>query len=67
MSPPERPPNPAIVSSRGVRHGTSADPDPSCNDLPVVFFLAKSSADAELGEASTGEPRDTTDPDPVSL
>ena len=44
---------------------TSADPDPSCDDLPGVFFLAKPSADTDFGAASTGELRDLMDPDPA--
>jgi len=43
----------------------SADPDPSCDDFPAVFFLAKPAADADFGAASTGELRDIIDPDPA--
>ena len=44
---------------------TSADPDPSCNDFPGVFFLAKPTADSDFGAASTAELRDIMDPDPA--
>jgi hypothetical protein len=42
----------------------SADPNPACDAVPVVFYLARESGDPGFGSASGGETRDTTQPDP---
>jgi hypothetical protein len=44
---------------------SSLNPDPKCEPFPVQFYVGKNSADPDFGSASTGEPRDVTNPDPV--
>ena len=39
--------------------------NPRCEPVPVRFYLGKETAAWDYGAASTGEPRDLTDPDPV--
>lgn len=43
----------------------SADPNPACERNPASYYLARDPAAADFGSASTGEPRDLTDPDPA--
>ena len=43
------------------------NPIARCATMPARFFLGKYSADADFGEASSGEWRDVMDPDPACL
>ncbi len=42
----------------------SAKPNPRCDDLASLFFLARNTGSAEFGSASSGESRDVMDPTP---
>jgi hypothetical protein len=44
---------------------SSPNPNPSCEAEPVRFYLGKNTGDADFGTASSGEPRDTMNPDPA--
>lgn len=43
----------------------SVNPNPRCEAVPVLFYLGKNTADPDYGAASSGERRDTMDPDPA--
>jgi hypothetical protein len=41
----------------------SPAPNRVCDGVPAVFFLARNTGHPDFGAASSGEPRDTMDPD----
>jgi hypothetical protein len=43
----------------------SVNLNPRCVSKPVLFYLGKNTVDPDYGAASTGEPRDTMEPDPA--
>jgi hypothetical protein len=44
---------------------TSADPNPACDDAPVVFYVGKDTYSPDYGVASTGERRAMYSPSPA--
>jgi hypothetical protein len=45
----------------------SLNPNPKCESMPALFYLAKNAVDPDYGEAASGERRDTMDPDPACV
>ena len=43
----------------------SVNPNPKCQPMPVLYYLAKNTGGADYGTASSGEPRDVMTPDPA--
>jgi hypothetical protein len=43
---------------------SSLNPNPRCEPVPALFYLTKSAAEADYGAASSGERRDTMNPNP---
>ncbi len=43
----------------------SVNPNPKCEAIPVLFYLAKNTGAGDYGTASGGEPRDVMSPEPA--